>query len=118
LQLLQSLLAFFRLDGEQFIGDVVFVDIRDVGDGFHCDAVGGNHFHVVKPHIGIKSFLACFNAQRRNARIRNTIKKEARRMSVAAFAARLLGVLCIAVATSLASGFTALKENHLPEIEM
>jgi hypothetical protein len=62
--LLKLLLDFVSLLlREQLVCDIIFIDIRDVGDGFHSNPSCGNYFHVVDPDVGIESFLFGFHAK-------------------------------------------------------
>jgi hypothetical protein len=82
LQLLQSLTSFLLLQRDQFVGDVIFVDIRDVSDGLDPDAGGGEHFHVVKPRVGIETFLRSCSAQSVHASRSGVIGSESEKQFV------------------------------------
>jgi len=58
------------------VGYVILVEIRGMGDGLDADAGGGDHFHILKPHVGIETFLSCFRAQHVNAARTSVIGSE------------------------------------------
>ncbi len=76
MQLLQRLPSFLLLQREQFVGYVILVGIRGIGDGLDAETGGGDHFHIVKLHVGIETFLSCFRAQRVNAAQTSVIGSE------------------------------------------
>jgi hypothetical protein len=51
------------LHGDEFVSDVVFVDIGDVVDGFLADAGSSNEFHIVHPDVGVEPFLSGLRSQ-------------------------------------------------------
>src|SRR5262249_15475097 len=53
---------------DELIGDVVFVDVTDVGDGFAAGLTRGDHLHVAEPFIGIEPGGRGFLPQLRHSR--------------------------------------------------
>ena len=52
---LACLLALLFLHGDQRIGDVVLVDVRDVVERFLTDASSGHELDVIDPDVGIEA---------------------------------------------------------------
>ena len=55
-----ALLSLDPLFLNQFIGDVVLIDVSHIGDRFLADPSGGDDLDVVKPNVRIKPALRRF----------------------------------------------------------
>lgn len=66
LYLLHGLLSLRSGLHDQVVGDVVLVDVGDVGHRLCADLLGGDILHVVEPDVRIQSTLGGFLAQLRN----------------------------------------------------
>jgi hypothetical protein len=48
--------ALLFLDLDQFIGEVILVDVGDVVDGLSADTGSCNRFDIVDPKVGVKGY--------------------------------------------------------------
>ena len=62
----------------QAVGNVVLVDVADVGHRFLADLLGRNILHVLEPDVGVESALGGFLAQLRNRGPRRRCRKRTR----------------------------------------
>lgn len=49
--------ALFDLRQDEFVGDVVFVDVADILHGFTANRVGSDKFNIVEPEVGVEVAL-------------------------------------------------------------
>ena len=67
LHFLDGFLFLFPGVHDQAVGDVVFIDVADIGHRLGPDLLGGKTLHIIEPDVRIQSTLGCQDTQLGNA---------------------------------------------------